>query len=88
VGDLAARYASTGESQAPTDLDLEAVFPPFAVPGLYASLGQHERALDFLERGYEDGAFPVVSAIPNPSFDELRSHPRFVALAQKTGLTH
>ncbi len=87
VADLAARYVSTGESQAPTDLDLEAMFPPYAVAPLYVLLGQHERALDFLERGYEDGAFGVVSAIAGPPFDELRSHPRFVALAQKVGLT-
>ena len=87
VAELAAQYATTGESQTPTDLDLEAVFPPFAVASLYVLLGQHESALDFLERGYEDGAFGVVSGIAGPGFDGLRSHPRFVALAQKVGLT-
>ena len=68
------------------DLDLEAVFPPYSVAGFAVLLGQHEQALSLLERGYEDGAFGVVSAIAGPVFDVLRSHPRFVALAQKVGL--
>jgi serine/threonine-protein kinase len=86
VADLAAQYTRTGEPQAPTGLDVEAVFPPYAVAPLYVRLGQHELALDFLERGYEDGAFGVVASIAAPPVNELRSHPRFVALVQKVGL--
>jgi serine/threonine-protein kinase len=86
VADLAAEYTRTGEPQAPTGLDVEAVFPPYAIAPLYVRLGQHELALDVLERGYEAGAFGVVSSIAGPPVNELRSHPRFVALAQKVGL--
>jgi serine/threonine-protein kinase len=87
VTTLAARYASTGEPQALTDWDLETVMPPYSVAPFYVLLGQYERALDVLERGYEDGAFGVVSPMAGPLFDELRSHPRLEALAQKAGLT-
>jgi tetratricopeptide (TPR) repeat protein len=86
IAEQAARYASAGASPVPTDLTLEAVFPPFAVPPFYVLLGQDERALDFLERGYEDGAFGVVSTMFGPPVDRLRSHPRFTALARKVGL--
>ena len=87
VADRAARYARTGEPQAALpDLDVESVFPPYSVARLYALLGQDEKVLDFLERGYDDGAFGVVSGITHPSFDGLRSHPRFAALARKVGL--
>jgi len=48
VAHLAARYATTGEPQMSADLDLEAVFPPFALPILYVSWGQHDRAFDLL----------------------------------------
>ena len=82
-----AGYARTGEAQATAaDLDIEVVFPPYSVPILYALLGQDERALDFLEQGYEEGAFGVVSTILGQPFDRFRSHPRFVSLVRKVGL--
>jgi serine/threonine protein kinase/tetratricopeptide (TPR) repeat protein len=87
VAHLAARYATTGEPQMSTDLDLEAVFPPFALPALYVFWGQHERAFDLLEEGYEEGAFAVVSSILGTRLEKLRDHPRFIALAEKMGLS-
>jgi len=50
-------------------------------------LGQHERAFDLLEEGYEEGAFAVVSAMFGQPVKDLRAHPRFVALAEKMGLS-
>ena len=85
IAQLAARYANTGAPQMPTDLTPEAVFPPFAIPSLYVMLGQDELALDFLERGYEDGAFGVVSTMLGPPVNRLRSHPRYTALARRVG---
>ena len=60
--------------------------PPYIIAQLYVGLGQPDRALDYLERGYDEGAFGVVSSVALPSFGELRSHPRFVALVQRVGL--
>ena len=44
-----------------------------------AALGQHERALDFLERVQPRGVlrWDVLKA---PEFDSIRSHPRFQSL--------
>ena len=85
--DQIAEYAGSGEvGTTAADLDIESVFTPYSVPSMYAMLGQDEEALDFLEQGYEEGAFGVVSTILGRAFDRFRSHPRFVALARRAGL--
>ena len=82
----AAQFARTGEPQLLTELDPEAVFPPFSLVGLYMLLGQHELALDYLEGGYEEAAFGVVTAIFGPPVrTRLKDHPRYVALVEKVG---
>jgi len=87
IVDQIAEYAETGVvGTTAADLDIESVFPPYSVPVMYAMLGQDEKALDFLEQGYEQGAFGVVSSILGRQFDRLRSHPRLVALVRRMGL--
>jgi TolB-like protein/Tfp pilus assembly protein PilF len=84
--DFAARYQETGIPQTPSDLDVEEVFPPYAVPGVYVFLGQHDLALDHLERGFEEGAFGVMSMMFEPWVEEFRTHPRFLALKERLGV--
>ena len=85
--DKMADFAGTGEAQdVEPDMNVEAIFPPYSIPGIYMALGKDEMALDVLEQGYEDGAFGVVSSILGPTFNRLRSHPRFDALLRRTGL--
>ena len=52
---------------------------------LHMRAGEIDRALDWLERGYEgrDPNLPYISS--NPNYDPLRSHPRFEALMQRMG---
>lgn len=52
----------------------------------YAQLGAHERALDVLERLYEQrsGALPYIGT--DPAYDPLRTHPRFQRLVRQVGL--
>jgi TolB-like protein/Tfp pilus assembly protein PilF len=83
VADLVARHAETGEPQSFVGLDPETVFPPFSLAPLYVLVGQDERALDLLERGYEDRAFGVVASMFGPPVNQLRGHPRFMALAER-----
>ena len=85
TAELAARHAETGEPQSFTRLEPDAVFPPFSLAPLYVLVGQYDRALDLLERGYEEGAFGVVSNMFGPPVRRLRDHPRFVALAERVG---
>ncbi len=59
-------------------------------PGLKAhfhlGLGEDERALDFLEKCYEDQDWFCWYFKVRPTYDRVRSHPRFQALLKKTGL--
>ena len=51
---------------------------------VYASLGNADQALNWLEKGYEDRFNPGV--LLRPGFDPLRSDPRFQDLLHRIGL--
>ena len=53
---------------------------------VYTGLGEHERALDWLERAYEERAGGVFGLKGSFLFAPLRSHPRFKALLRKMNL--
>jgi TolB-like protein/DNA-binding winged helix-turn-helix (wHTH) protein/Tfp pilus assembly protein PilF len=51
---------------------------------IYASLGDTDQAMSWLEKGYEERFNPGV--LIRPGFDPLRSNPRFQDLASRVGL--
>ena len=51
---------------------------------IYASLGDTEQAMDWLEKGFEERFNPGV--LLRPGFDPLRSDPRFQNLLRRIGL--
>ena len=51
---------------------------------IYASLGDKDQAMNWLEKGYEERFNPGV--LIRPGFDPLRSDPRFQNLARRVGL--
>ena len=57
----------------------------FAVAGAYASLGDRDHAVEWLEIAYEWHVTPLISANADFVFDGLRSEPRFQALMRKLG---
>ena len=57
---------------------------PLAVAGIYTGLGEKSNALQWLNRGYDERA-PLVW-LGDPTFDVLRSDPRFQDLVRKIGL--
>jgi TolB-like protein len=59
---------------------------PLVIARAYVSLGEEEKALDWLEKGYEQKSFlmPWIRALPH--WDPLRSDPRFIALLKKMRL--
>ena len=57
---------------------------PYAMALVYLSLGDKERAIDELDRGYRDGETNYLFVIKvDPLLDDLRGAPRFEALVQK-----
>jgi tetratricopeptide (TPR) repeat protein len=57
---------------------------PYAIALVYLGLGEKERAIDVLERGFRDGETNYLYVIKvDPLLDELRGDPRFDALVQK-----
>ena len=87
LAEVAEEYARSGTPQSvPVGIDLARTVPPYVLPSLYLALGQKERALDELERCFEQGFFSGVSTILNPIFHSLRTNHRYQALLQKTGL--
>ena len=54
------------------------------IAAIYASLGDTDQAMTWLEKGYEERFNPGV--LLRPGFDPLRSDPRFKNLVQRIGL--
>ena len=52
---------------------------------LYADLGETDKSLAWLERGYEDHSFGMFLTSGAPSFDPIRSDPRFDDLMRRMG---
>ena len=85
-GDVAAlrRAYNVGGIRGAWRWDLERLerLPPeenasLAIARHYASLGEKDEALDWLEKGYEEHAPGMAMIKVDPSYDSLRSNPRF-----------
>jgi serine/threonine protein kinase/tetratricopeptide (TPR) repeat protein len=59
---------------------------PYHMAYVYTGLGEHDRAMDWLERAYEERAGGVFGIKGSFLFTTLRSHPRFKALLGKMNL--
>jgi len=57
--------------------------PPMLYTFLYTHVGDHARAIDYLERAYEERAGDLLFIRVEPSLDPLRGEPRFQALLQR-----
>jgi TolB-like protein/Flp pilus assembly protein TadD len=53
---------------------------------IYASLGDKNNALEWLEKAYEDRSTLLVGIRDDPQLDNLRSEPRFQAIIKRMGL--
>jgi tetratricopeptide (TPR) repeat protein len=87
LADRAKAFAESGDPQPlPPGLDLEAVLPPFAIAPTYIHLGLHEEAVRAVERAFAEGQVAVTLGLGTPTFDPIRSDPRFQAVARWVGL--
>jgi eukaryotic-like serine/threonine-protein kinase len=60
--------------------------PSTAIATVYAAMGDRTRALDWLEKAYDEHDFSMAQLGVAPWFSSLRSDPRFQKLLEKMGL--
>ena len=59
---------------------------PFLFAKIYVALGEKERAIEWLEKGYENREETSTWLNSDPGFDSLRAEPRFKELVRRIGL--
>jgi tetratricopeptide (TPR) repeat protein len=59
----------------------------YDVAKIYLALGAHERALRWLGQSFADRDGDLIFLNVDPSFAQLRAHPRFVSLLRRLGFT-
>jgi serine/threonine-protein kinase len=59
---------------------------PYFLAGIYAGLGEDNRAIECLEKSYEEHSHWLIYLHIDPSLDGLRSDPRFQDLLRRIGL--
>ena len=59
---------------------------PYFFAGIYAGLGEDDRALEYLEQSYQEHSHWLIYLHIDPSMDRLRANPRFQGLLQRIGL--
>jgi serine/threonine-protein kinase len=90
---LGQAYAMTGKTANAREvlrqleqLSQERYVSPYHMAYVYAGLGEADRAMDFLERAYEERAGSVYGIKGSFLFTTLHSHPRFVNLLERMNL--
>lgn len=63
----------------------EAYQPAYEVGKAWLALGERERALDWLERAFEQRSHSMVFIRVDPQLEVLKNDPRFEALADRVG---
>jgi len=68
------------------EISAEPTASAYLLATIYASLGEHDRALDWLDRAYADRDVQVVALKVDPALDPLRPTTRFQELVARIGL--
>lgn len=63
-----------------------AVYDPYSFAFVYAKLGEYDRALEHLEKAYEERNPGMVYMNVDPPFKDLRGNARFQSLERRVGL--
>jgi tetratricopeptide (TPR) repeat protein len=59
---------------------------PYFFAGIHVGLGENDRAMECLEKSYEEHSHWLIYLHMDPGLDALRSNPRFQDLLQRIGL--
>jgi serine/threonine protein kinase/tetratricopeptide (TPR) repeat protein len=69
-----------------TKLATQNYIAPYFFAGIHIGLGENDRALEYLEKSYEEHSHWLIYLHIDPSMDGLRDNPRFQDLLQRVGL--
>ena len=69
-----------------TKLTKQRYIASYFFAGIHAGLGEDERAIEYLEKSYEEHSHWLIYLHIDPSMDGLRSNPRFQDLLRRVGL--
>jgi tetratricopeptide (TPR) repeat protein len=91
VAALARAYATFGEPGRARELLREMLAageyrPSYEIAKVYVALGEHDRAIDWLERAYEEHAHSMAFLKVDPQLVPLHGNPRFERLAERVGV--
>ncbi len=59
---------------------------PYFLAGIQAGLGENDRAIEYLEKSYEEHSHWLIYLHLDPGMDTLREDPRFQDLLRRIGL--
>jgi tetratricopeptide (TPR) repeat protein len=69
-----------------TELAKKKYVSPYFFAGIHVGLGENERAMEYLEKCYEEHSHWLIYIDKDPSLDRLRENPRFQKLVREIGV--
>ena len=69
-----------------TTLAKQKYVAPYFFAGIHIGLGENDRAIEYLEKSYEEHSHWLIYLHMDPSMDGLRDNPRFQYLLRRVGL--
>jgi len=69
-----------------TKLAKQKYVAPYFLAGVHIGLGENDRAMEYLEKSYEEHSHWLIYLHIDPSMDGLRDNPRFQDLSRRVGL--
>jgi hypothetical protein len=69
-----------------TKLTNQKYVAPYFFAGIHSGLGEDDRAIEYLEKSYEERSHWLIYLHIDPSMDGLRSNPRLHDLLRRVGL--
>jgi serine/threonine protein kinase/Tfp pilus assembly protein PilF len=70
-----------------TELAKQRYVAPYFFAGIHIGLGENDRAMDYLQKCYEEHSHWLIYLHLDPSMDDLRSHRGFQDLSRRVGLS-
>ena len=69
-----------------TTLAKQKYVAPYFLAGIHVGLGENDRAIEYLEKSYDEHSHWLIYLHMDPSMDGLRDDPRFQDLLRRVGL--